>query len=175
MSRYAEVSADPVVQAHYESCRRQGTSHSLALMFAERCPPMSNTDREFLEGRVNGNQFEGQEWVGDLYKKKAEAAGVSTTGKVYIAGLASEPGDPRAWVSGRGDVQAVCEERGWNCTGSVLVKGREHEVEKIALGEDIVAEGVQELQQQCGGELRHEDAVEKVKAKKTPHWKKKRG
>lgn len=85
-------------------------------------PPGANTDREFLFGHVNGNQFEGQDFAADHHKKVAKAAGVSTTGKVYLSGLAEYPGDPRAWVSGRGDVQKVAEERGWGVEGAVNVK-----------------------------------------------------
>lgn len=110
---------------HYCECREQGTSHVLAEMFALASPPMSNTDREFLEGRCNGNQFTGQEWVADRLKKQAEELGQSTTGKVYVSGLARFPGDPEAWVSGRGDVQRTLERRGWGSEGAVNVEARD--------------------------------------------------
>src|SRR5271154_7062156 len=106
----------PAQQAHYDRCIAEGTSPVLAEMFALGQPPMSNTDREFLAGTENGRQFEGQEEVGDYYRQEATKAGVNTTGKVYKNGLARFPGDPEAWVSGRGDVQRVIEERGWNCS-----------------------------------------------------------
>lgn len=86
-------------------------------------PPAVMTDSVFLEGHANGNQFENTPSLGDFYAREAKAQGVDTKGKVYLSGLASHPGDPRAWVSGRGDVRKVCEERGWHCEGAVNVKG----------------------------------------------------
>ena len=86
---------------------------------------MGGTDAAFLEGHVNGNQFENEPIIGDAYKAEATAKGVDITGKVYLSQLATYPGDPEAWVSGRGDVQRVCEQRGWGCKGSVEVKAQE--------------------------------------------------
>lgn len=114
----------PAQREHYELCLAKGTSPTLAEMFALGAPPMSNTDREFLEGRGGCyDQFRGQTEVGDYYARLARESGVDTTGRVYLSGLAAYPGDPRAWVSGRGDVKRVCEERGWSAEGSVNVKG----------------------------------------------------
>lgn len=58
---------------------------------------------------------------GELYAKKAKAAGVSTTGKWYHPGLAREVGDPEAWVGSMDDIKKVCTRRGWTYT----VKGGE--------------------------------------------------
>jgi hypothetical protein len=111
---------------HYWDCRRAGSSPKLAEMLALATPPMSNTDREFLEGRVNnGHIFGGgplAEDTGNKLKAVAEAGGQSVNGKVYLGGLARFPGDPEAWVSGRGDVQRLVEKRGWKCQGSVEVE-----------------------------------------------------
>lgn len=116
---YQQISNNPAVQRHYELCRDAGTPHGLAEMFAFRRPPQENTDRGFLEGTANGSQFQDTPRAGDFYKARAESAGVSTTGKVYLKQLADYPGDPRAWVSSRGDVQKVLNERGWGCDGLV--------------------------------------------------------
>ena len=35
------------------------------------CRRQSKTDREFLRGTENGRQFEGQDWVGDKYRRMA--------------------------------------------------------------------------------------------------------
>lgn len=137
---WPEVSRDPGVQAHYEACRREGTSHALAEMFALAQPPMSNTDREFLEGHCNGRQFEKTPQIGDLYRRQAAAAGVDPTGKVYVSGLARFPGDPHAWVGGRGDVAATCEANGWACRGSVTVKGEPPPPVEVGVADDLVAE-----------------------------------
>ena len=59
------ISEIPAVQAHYEKCVLEGTSHSLAEMFAWQQPPGCMTDNVFNEGR-NGDQWgKGQEWIGD--------------------------------------------------------------------------------------------------------------
>ena len=57
--------------------------------------------------------------MGNLYRGMAEAAGVSTTGKQYMHGLAEFPGDPGAWVDGTSDVLRVAKERGFRVHGAV--------------------------------------------------------
>lgn len=174
---YPIVSEDPWIQQHYEACRAEGTSHTLAEMFAFAQPPASNTDREFLAGHVNGSQFAGREGLGDHYKKEAEAAGVSTNGKVYMGGLAAYPGDPKAWVDGRGDVERVCRERGYNCRGQVNVQSEPVEpAAPIDIGEDIVDREVAsvlrrrpEPRPKKRAELR-----EKIRSRLKPHWAKKK-
>jgi hypothetical protein len=91
-------------------------------MLASQSPPMSNTDREFLEGQHR--QFEKQPRLGDELKRVAELHGQSTTGKIYLGQLARFPGDPEAWVDGRGDVKRICEQRGWSCDGAIQVAAR---------------------------------------------------
>lgn len=109
----------------YWDMRQKGASPKLAEMLVLQSPPMSNSDREFLHGHCNGNQFgKGplSNDLGDRMKTVAEAEGQSINGKVYIGGLARYPGDPQAWVSDRGDVKRVIESRpGWKCSGSVEV------------------------------------------------------
>jgi hypothetical protein len=109
----------------YWDLRINRCSARLAEMLALQSPPMSSSDREFLEGKVdNGHLFGGgplAEDMGERYKKVAEAGGQNVKGKVYIGGLARVPGDPEAWVSDRGDVKRVIEARGWKCQGAVEV------------------------------------------------------
>lgn len=96
------------------------TDSGIDAAFRDGRAPGCRTDREFLFGHCNGNQFEKTPDVGDDYRAKAEAAGVSTTGKIYLSGLARFSGDPEAWVSDRGDVQRAVEKRpGWSCEGAV--------------------------------------------------------
>jgi hypothetical protein len=116
------VSDDVMIQAAYLQMRADGVTHKLAEMLALQAPPMSNTDREFLEGTQN--QFVGDEKTGDLFKKIANRRGVSVTGKHYVGGLAKFPGDPEAWVGSRGDVKRVLEDRGWGSEGAVNVEPR---------------------------------------------------
>lgn len=170
------ISKDRRVQAHYEQCLAEGTSDTLAEMFALGQPPMSDTDREFMEGRCNGNQFVGQERVGDMYRKEAEAAGVDITGRYYMASLASYPGDPTAWVSDRADVRRVCEAKGMGCQGAVSVRVQEatSEPRDVPLAADIVEDKVAEILSTLPESDRHHvdtvDLSEQVREVMTPHW-----
>jgi hypothetical protein len=119
---------------HYDRCIANGCSPALAEMLAARkFPGVRGTDRAFLQG------LHAEEEDGTLlaYRRDAEAAGVSTTGKKYISGLADRPGDPRAWVSGLDDVRSVLAERGWGCTGALSVPG--DPVEPVAATPGVVA------------------------------------
>ena len=165
------------VQREYERMRADGLSHNLAEMFALQAPPqIAGTDNIFLEGHCNGSQFDGQEYVGELYKAEARAAGVDITGKVYLGGLARYPGDPEAWVSGRGDVKRICEQRGWGCDGAVKVKAAlpEREPESVGLADDIVDSKVVDILEHVPERERPrvdvQDLREQVKDKMTPKW-----
>ena len=147
-------------------------------MLDSRRPPMSTTDREFLEGFCNGSQFEDQPWIGDMYRREAVAAGVDITGKRYMHSLADFPGDPTAWVSDRGDVRRVAEEKGMGCSGAVNVKARELASAPVdaPLADDIVGDKVCEI---LGGlpeaERPHVDTAdlaEQVREALSPHWSK---
>lgn len=136
----------------------------LADMLSSGIPPGCRTDSTFLHGNVNGNQFENQAHIGDAYKKKADKAGVSVTGKKYLSSLARYAGDPEAWVSGRGDVERVVRERGWSCEGAVNVDATNDvpvkEKKRVRLAEDIVQRKMAESlavnpEQKDLGELRH--------------------
>ena len=137
-----EVSDRLTVQALYVAMRLAGESHMLAEMFALSQPPQIRTDNTFMEGHCNGNQFEDKPWLGDWYAAQAKEAGVDITGAVYLSGMARFPGDPEAWVRGRGDVQRLCEERGWGCQGAVQVKRNDFEppAPDVDVADDIVFE-----------------------------------
>lgn len=143
----------------------------LAEMFASGKPPRGKTDDTFnaIQDNANGKQFERQPAIGDLYRKQAEAAGVSTTGKTYLSALAEYPGDPHAWVSGRGDVARRCKEKGWGCEGAVSLKGREYEHRPVALAEDIVQAEVEKRLAE-NPDQRVGDVREKVFQERAPHW-----
>ncbi len=157
--------------AHYAECLKNGCSEKLAEMLALGSPPMSNTDREFLQGRGGCyDQFGANPQIGAYYAKVAKAAGVDTTGKLYLSGLAAFPGDPKAWVTGRGDVKRVCEERGWGCSGAVNMPVRRvAEVSGGGLGEDIIEREV-EARLQENPEARPLDLREKVIEQHAPYW-----
>jgi hypothetical protein len=140
------ISQDPEIQHEFELMVAAGTSERLAEMFALQCPPMSKSDREFLEGHVNGGQFAGQEAVGDALKSIAAEAGVNTQGMVYLEQLARFPGDPEGWVSGRGDVKKRLEQRpGWSSKGMVEHSGEVQPPKEIEIAEDLVQDEVAEI------------------------------
>lgn len=167
------------IQERYNQMRADGLSHNLAEMFALQSPPqIAGTDSVFLQGHDCGNQFEGQEYAGDFYKAEATKAGVNIKGKVYLGGLARYPGDPEAWVSGRGDVKRVCEERGWHCEGAVKVKGAEADgpPPHVPLAEDIVdhhtANVLAHIPESERPHIDIQDLREAVKDHYTPPWNK---
>lgn len=173
------ISPDDRVQLAYERMRHKGVSHNLAEMFALQHPPqLAGTDAIFNEGRCNGNQFEGAEWLGDAYRRQAAEAGVDVKGKTYLGGLAAFPGDPRAWVSDLGDVKKVCEERGWGCRGAVSVKAPEPAAPPKpgpAVAPDIVEAKVAEIVETRvaavdRGRVDVQDLREQVKDRLKPHW-----
>ncbi len=133
--------------------------------------PTLKTDTTFLAiaDNCNGKQFEKDPKAGDYYRRMAERAGVSTTGKIYMPGLAAFPGDPRAWVSDRGDVRRICEVNGWGCDGAVKVKAQQFEHKPVAIAEDIVQEEVKKVLEQ-DPDAKVEDVREKVIQKRKPHW-----
>ena len=101
--------------------------------------PYLRTDVEFLKDSENGRQFQGIEYQGDIYKKNCEKHGGSTTGKKYLHQLAKFPGDPKAWISSRGDVERVAKERGLGVEGLVDVPTPEVEPpEPVAVAKDIL-------------------------------------
>lgn len=172
--KYPVISSNPAVQAHYEAARREGTSHSLAEMFALGQGPTLKTDATFLAGlSTNGSQFENTPHFGDYYAAEARKHGQDPKGKVYLSGLAAFPGDPEAWVEGRADIKRVAEKRGWGVRGAVDVKVcTEGPPLPSGPAEDLVAERMQrmvannpELAHADQGELAHE-ATESLK----PAW-----
>lgn len=147
------------VQDRYVSMRRNGVTHKLAEMLARKKGPGLKTDSEFLKGRRDGKDFARDPKMGMYYKQLAERAGVSVNGKVYQRSLASYPGDPKAWVDGRGDVERVCLERGYNCEGMVTVKqGPRPAPPKVVVAPDILARTAAELRRENPG-MKPEDAV----------------
>jgi hypothetical protein len=155
-------SSNPTIQAKYEELRRNGVPHGMAQVLATRRFPKIRTDSTFNEGRCNGNQFEKVPELGDHYKSIAESAGVSVTGKTYLSSLARFPGDPEAWVDGRGDVERIALKRGWTVQGDVSVKGHECDFDNDpVVADDIIERETLNFIDQNPG-TRIEDAREKV-------------
>lgn len=159
------ISSNPFVQKHYERCLREGTSEKLAELFATGQTPAIRTDATFLAGHANGSQFSGTEYLGDFYAGVARRHGQDPKGKVYLSSLAKFPGDPEAWVSGRGDVERVLTKRGWGAEGAVNVKLPDIErPEMVPLADDLAeaevldqleAMPIQEAKRANLGEMKH--------------------
>jgi hypothetical protein len=162
---HAEVHALPAAAyVRYMTCRAEGTAHRLAIVLATGQFPGVRTDVEFNRGRCNGNQFERCPGLGDYYRRAAEAAGVSTTGKYYSAALAEYPGDPEAWVADRHDVLAVARRKGLKVEGLVEYTPPEVEpIPEVGLADDLVAREVDEVLALDPGR-RREDVAEDVRA-----------
>lgn len=160
--------------SHYQKCRDNGCSHKLADMLASGQPPMSNTDREFLEGRGGCfDQFKDNPWAGDYYLQVAKQANFNVTGKVYMAGLARYPGDLQAWVSGRGDVRRVMEEHGWGGEGSVnLPVTNIAEPTQIGLDPRIVEQEMQKILEKHPEPrgVNRAELAQQLYDKHKPHW-----
>lgn len=119
--------AGPAVVAMYESLLSQGYGQKWAEMCALQQPPgVKGTDRMFMERRAN------QEWLDDMppdmarkILREAKAAGISTSGKFYMSGLADKRAhcDPAAWVDSIADVKRVASSRNLTVTGAVEHQG----------------------------------------------------
>lgn len=127
-------------KSHDQAQERFNRLRPVDQMIVSCRPPKSNTDVEFLAGSENGRQFQGRPEQGEFYRKQAEKRGQSVKGKKYLSQLARFPGDPEAWVSSRGDVQKVLEDRGWGSDGLVNVKAkpREEATKPVDVSEDIL-------------------------------------
>lgn len=159
------ISDDPMIQARYEAMVAAGQSPRMAEMLALGAFPGVRTDATFNKGRCNGNQFEQSPWIGDRYREVAESMGCNTTGKFYMNQLAEFPGDPAAWVSGRGDVERVCLERGYSCDGAVNVKSQPRAKEEpggYRVDPALIRREVDEIMAENAG-ARREDVEERVR------------
>ena len=134
--------------AVYREAHDEENASRLREMFDSGDSPYGVTDSTYMKGHANGSQFQNCPHIGDAYAETAKKAGMNIKGKRYLSGLAAYPGDPKAWVNGRGDIQKVCEERDWNCTGTVNHKSRGIRgtpKESPALASDIVDRKVAEI------------------------------
>ena len=143
--------------------RLAGQSHRMAEMLATRTFPGVKTDSIFNEGKFSSDRGKvGPEEV--WLREQAEAAGVSTNGRWYCKGLASFPGDPTAWVDGRGDVLRIARAKNMTVYGYVEHKGRQTDPGvDTPIADDIVDDEVRDILDSCPG-ARVEDVRERVHA-----------
>jgi hypothetical protein len=161
----------------YKRALANGAGERFAEMAALRTPPgTKGTDKAFMEGRLAGS------WLDKLpprqarrMVREAQAAGINTSGKFYMGGLADKRGhaDPAAWVDSVDDVRRVAKSRNLEVHGIVDYTPPEAPPPKrVDLAPDIVKSAVRkELKKNPG--MKKADAVERVKKRHTPHWKQK--
>lgn len=111
----------------YERLLSEGYTHRWAEMCALQKPPgVKGADRTFMERRAN------QEWLDDMPPEQArrilrdaKGAGINTSGKFYMSGLADKrgPADPAAWVDSIADVKKVAAARNLTVRGVVEHQG----------------------------------------------------
>ena len=150
---WPQISLNEQVQTSYQLMRQNGESHSIAEMLATRSfPGVKGTDSVFMQGRkLGGQQFEDTAPnVGEHHMAMAAKAGVNTSGKWYSGTMAEFPGDPRAWVSGLGDVRRIAKERGIGVAGAVNIEPSKYGdgyvvPERYRVDDSLVAEHVDEV------------------------------
>lgn len=117
-----------------------------AIMVATQTPPgTKGTERAFLEGRQNMEQFDSMPRLQANYVlKEAKQAGINPNGKVYCAGLADSRGwrDPAAWVSSNDDVLKVARKRRLAVSGSVNYDPGPEAPKRKVLSESIIRDEI---------------------------------
>lgn len=121
------ASATPDIQKRYVAMVEDGVGERFAEMCALQSPPStSGTDRTFMQGRYNNEQFAGM--APDLVNQmigQAKASGVNPSGKYFCSGLADKrgAGDPEAWVDSVSDVKRVAAKRNLTVRGAIKHSG----------------------------------------------------
>ncbi len=172
------ATASEDVRAHYVRMVEAGQTEQFAAMCALQQPPGTRgTDRVFMEGRLAG------EWLNRIPKKQAawliqqaRAAGINTSGKFYMGGIADKRGhlDPEAWVDSAGDVLRVAKKRDLEVHGIVdYVPPQKGPPKEVDINPRILREHVRE-EMRRNPKLKRGEAVEKVKDRIVPHWKRKK-
>lgn len=111
----------------YEKLLSEGQTPKFAEMCVTRTPPgVRGTDRALMQHRLNS------QWLDDLPKAharkimaEARAAGINTSGKYYMSGLADKRAhkDPAAWIDSVSDIKRVATKRNLTVQGIVEHKG----------------------------------------------------
>lgn len=121
-----------MIPSHIERAGREAVeTYKRALPYGERwaemcalqtAPGTKGTDRAFLEGRQNNQQLDDlPKMQAEYMVREAKRAGISISGKHYVAGIADRRGwrDPAAWVSSNDDVLRVARKRRLAVSGTV--------------------------------------------------------
>jgi hypothetical protein len=169
--------AGPDVQAHYRKLIAAGQAPRFAEMAALQQPPGTRgTDRAFMQGRLNNQQFADMNSpLAQRMLREARSAGISTSGRFYMGGLADKRAhlDPKAWVDSVADIKKVAQERDLHVQGIVEYTPPEKPPQKsVDIAPDILREQVRK-EIKANPSLKRQDAIERVKDRIVPHWKRK--
>lgn len=162
----------------YETALASGASEAFADMVAHQVAPgTKGSDRAFMEGRLDGNWMDGMpKPLAQRMVRQARAAGINTTGRFYMGGLADKRAhlDPHAWVDSVADVKRVAKERDLEVRGIVdYTPPEKPPKKKVEIAPDILrAEARREMEKNPG--MRKGDAVERARERIVPHWKRKK-
>lgn len=169
------ASASWDAQQHYQKLIKAGQSPRFAEMTAlQQAPATKGTDRTFMEGRYAG------EWMNSMppaqaarMVRQAKAAGINTSGRFYMGGLADKRGhlDPEAWVDSVSDIKRVAQKRDLEVHGVIdYVPPQKGPPKEVDINPRILREHVRK-EMKKNPKLSRGEATEKVKDRIVPHWK----
>ena len=166
------------VQEHYLRMIADGQHPQFAEMCALQQPPGTRgTDRAFMQGRYNGQFFDCMPApLARRLIREARQAGINVAGKFYMGGLADKRGhrDPAAWIDSVADIKRVAQERDLHVTGIVEHTPPEKPPAKsVDIAPDILRDHVKR-EMRANPRLKRGEAVERVKDRIVPHWKKRK-
>ena len=168
--------AGPEVESHYLKMIREGQSERWAEMCALQTPPgTKGTDRALMQGRYN------EQWLDDMPKhqaqrilREAKAAGINTSGKFYMSGIADKRGhcDPAAWIDTATDIKTVATKRNLTVSGIVNHVGTPQPPPRTKLSKQLERRLVKD-EMRSNPRMSKGEATEAVRDKYVPRWKKK--
>ncbi len=178
MIPYSVKAAGSEAVEHYKASLAAGGTEMFAEMVALQQPPgTKGTDRAFMQGRLAA------EWLNEMPKaqadrmvREAQAAGINTSGQFYMGGLADKRAhrDPEAWVDSTGDILRVAKKRDLEVHGIIdYVPPSKPPAAPIDINPRILNEHVR-AEMKENPKLARGEAVEKVKDRIVPHWKRKK-
>lgn len=115
---YQIITNDMARQDFYAQLRQKGMDHRGAEMLALQQPPGARSDREQFMGigTLDKQLGDDAEYICGEAQRRGYNPAVND---MYMESIADFPGDPKAFVKSRGDIQRRCEERGVPCRGLV--------------------------------------------------------
>lgn len=141
--------------------------------------PSIRTNDTFMRGKKHGADLDMTDETFAHYKRKAESAGVSTSGKHYYGSLATQPGDPEAWCGSADDAIAVARRKQMR----IEINGRTHDFrpryddtpddEPYEVAQDIVNREVNDQIKLEGGKVskrRRQQIEEEIRDEITPSF-----